>query len=296
MNNKVPTASLRSSLKKTLDALYKGYDFRKRLQHDPVQFPHRYTDSADIELAGFIASCFAYGRVDLFMPVIEKILSAFGNRPAGFLMDFELRKDRKYLRGISYRFNKEKDVLCLVYMLNRILREWGSLKALFSSGYSPEQEDTGRALQQFSDYFMSIDTSPVYGRNIRPDGLKQFFPSPANGSACKRMNLFLRWMVRTKDTDLGVWHEIPPSKLIIPLDTHIARIARCLGLTKRKAMDWKTAKEITGSLKTLDARDPLKYDFALCHLGISRVCRGKEFKDICSSCSIGFALPYLLAD
>jgi uncharacterized protein (TIGR02757 family) len=287
MNNQGQTSILRPSLKKALDALYKGYDFRKRLQHDPVQFPHRYSDTADIELAGFIASCFAYGKVDLFMPVIEKILASCGSHPAGFLMDFDLRKDGKYLRGISYRFNKEEDVLCLMFMLSRILREHGSLKNLFYNYYRSEHKDIKNALTGFTDFFMKIVTTPVYGRNVRPDGLRQFFPSPESGSACKRMNLFLRWMVRTKDTDLGVWNKIPPSRLIIPLDTHIARIARCLGLTGRKTMDWKTAEEITASLKTLDARDPLKYDFALCHLGISRMCRGKEFKDVCSSCSIG---------
>jgi uncharacterized protein (TIGR02757 family) len=290
MNNKVPTASLRPSLKKALDAFYKGYDFKNRLQHDPVQFPHRYSDPRDIELAGFIASCFAYGKVDLFMPVIGKILASCGSHPSGFLMDFDLRKDRKSLRGVSYRFNKEEDVLCLVYMLNRVLKEWGSLKDLFYFCYKPSvsgREDIGPALERFVKYFLSIDTSPVYGKNIRPGGLRQFFPSPESGSACKRMNLFLRWMVRTKDTDLGVWKKIPSSRLIIPLDTHIARIARCLGLTRRKTMDWKTAEEITGSLKRLDTRDPLKYDFVLCHLGISRMCRGKGFKDICSSCSLG---------
>jgi uncharacterized protein (TIGR02757 family) len=281
------TSRLSPSLKKTLDTFYKGYDFKTRIQHDPVKFPHRYSDQEDIELAGFIASCFAYGRVDLFMPVIEKILSSCGRHPAGFLRNFNLRKDKKYLRGISYRFNKEEDILCLLYLLNQILTEWGSLKNLFYASYRPEHDDTGYALAQFTNYFTVIDTSPVYGRNIRPNGLRQFLPSPQSGSTCKRMNLFLRWMVRTGDIDLGVWKNIPPSKLIIPLDTHIAKIARCLCLTRRKTVDWKSAKEITGSLKKLDPQDPLKYDFALCHLGISGMCRGRKFKDVCSSCLIG---------
>jgi len=155
-------------------------------------------------------------------------------------------------------------------------------------GFDTEHEDIGHALTGFVKHFLSIDTSPVYGRNIRPSGLKQLFPSPENGSACKRMNLFLRWMVRTKDIDLGVWNKIHPSKLIIPLDTHIARISRCLGLTKRKAPDWKTAKEITESLKKLDPDDPLKYDFALCHQGISGLCKGERSKDTCASCAIVF--------
>ncbi|RJQ53894.1 MAG: TIGR02757 family protein [Nitrospiraceae bacterium] len=276
------------SLKKALDRFYREYNFRERLSHDPIEFPHRYSGPEDIEIAGFIASCFAYGKVGLFKPVIEKVLAPCGRHPARFFKNFTLKSDGKYFEDISYRFNKGKDVLCLAYMLNRALNEWGSLKKLFYYCYNPSMsrhEDTGPALAEFVKYFLNIDTSPVYGRDIRPYGLKQFFPSPENGSACKRMNLFLRWMVRTGDIDLGVWDNIPPSKLIIPLDTHILKISGCLGLTGRKTSDWKTAKEITGSLKKFDPEDPLKYDFALCHHGISRLCRGKKFKDVCSSCA-----------
>ncbi len=171
-------------------------------------------------------------------------------------------------------------------MLSRTLKKWGSLKNLFYHYYRSEHEDTGSALDNFADFFLSIDTSSIYGLNIKPRSLTQFFASPKKDSACKRMNLFLRWMVRNKDIDLGVWNKIPPSKLIIPLDTHIAKISQCLGLTKRVSLDWKTAKEITESLKKLDPEDPLKYDFALCHQGISGLCRGEKFKDICSACAI----------
>jgi uncharacterized protein (TIGR02757 family) len=273
-------------LKKTLDKFYNEYNFKERITHDPIEFPHRYSNPDDIEIAGFIASCFAYGKVDLFRPVIEKILKPGGKHPAGFFKNFILNKDKKYFENISYRFNKETDVLCLVYILNQALNEWGSLKNLFYHYFTPALKDIGPALEKFTGYFLGIDTSPVYGRNIKPYGLKQLFPSPENGSACKRMNLFLRWMVRTRDIDFGLWDKIPPSKLIIPLDTHIAKISRCLGLTKRKASDWKTAKEITEALKKLDPDDPLKYDFALCHQGISGLCRGERFKDACASCSI----------
>jgi uncharacterized protein (TIGR02757 family) len=273
-------------LKKTLDKFYNEYNFKERITHDPIEFPHRYSDPDDIEIAGLVASCLAYGKVGLFKPVIEQILKPVGRHPADFFKDFNPGRDKKHFQGISYRFNKEEDVLCLVYMISHTLKEWGSLKNIFYHYYKPEQEDIRYALEKFANYFMDINTSPVYGRNIRPNGLKQFFPSPESGSACKRLNLFLRWMVRTKDIDLGIWNKLSPSKLIIPLDTHIARISRCLGLTKRKASDWKTAKEITESLKKLDPEDPLKYDFALCHQGISKLCRGREFKDTCSTCSI----------
>ncbi len=277
-------------LKKTLDKFYREYNFRDRLRYDPIDFPHRYSDTGDVEIAGFIASCFAYGKVGLFKPVIEKILRPGGAHPARFFSNFTLRKDSGYLKDINYRFNKEKDIICLAYMLGRVLRKWGSLKNLFYHFYKPRHKDIEIALKGFVDSFLEISVSPVYGNNIKPLGLTQLLPSPGKGSACKRMNLFLRWMVRTQDMDFGIWSSISPSKLIIPLDTHIARISRCLGLTKRNASDWKTAKEITGSLRRLDPQDPLKYDFALCHLGISGLCKGvssmaRAGGNACSNCT-----------
>lgn len=273
-------------LKKTLDKFYRDYDFRERIRHDPIEFPRRYSDPEDIEIAGFIASCFAYGRVDLFKPVIEKILAPGGKHPGNYISNFKLTRDAGCLEGTSYRFNKEKDILCFVYMLSQALKKWGSLRAIFYHFYRSDHKDIGPALGGFVNALLHIDTAAVYGENIRPPGLTQLLPDPEKGSACKRMNLFLRWMVRTKDIDLGVWNEIPPTKLIIPLDTHIARISRCLGLTSRTATDWKTAEEITGALRELDPEDPLKYDFALCHQGISGLCRGKKSIRVCSSCAI----------
>ena len=272
------------SLDNILDRFYGEFNFKERLEHDPIEFPRRYSYQDDIEAAGFIAACFAYGKVELFKPVIEKILMPGGKHPARFFADFTLEEDSKYFKDIRYRFNKKKDVLCLVFILGRILQEWGSLKNLFYNFYKPGHEDIRDALDGFVDCFLRVDTSPVYGRNIKPRGLTQLLPLPGNKSACKRMNLFLRWMVRTGDIDLGIWNKIPPSKLIIPLDTHIAKISKCIGLTKRSASDWKTAEEITGALKQFDPVDPLKYDFALCHQGISGACRGKGYSAACSSC------------
>jgi uncharacterized protein (TIGR02757 family) len=272
-------------LKKTLDRFYKEYNFKERLKHDPIEIPHRYSNSEDIEIAGFIASCFAYGKVGLFKPVIEEILTPAGKHPSRMLKKFTLKNDAEYFKGISYRFNKEKDILCFIYLLSETVNKWGSLKKLFYHHYESGHEDIRIALNGFVDHFHAINTSPVYGRNIKPSGLKQLFPTPVNGSACKRMNLFLRWMVRRKDIDFGIWDKVPASKLIIPLDTHIARISRCLGFTERKSSDWKTAKEITEALKQFDESDPLKYDFALCHHGISGLCRGEESPSSCSACA-----------
>jgi uncharacterized protein (TIGR02757 family) len=276
---------LQKSLKRRLDYFYKTYDFKKRLKHDPIAFPRRYRRPEDIEIAGFFASCFAYGKIELFTPVIERILKPAGRHPALFFQNFSLKRDAKYFKGVQYRFHKESDILSLLSCVNQALKSNGSLKDLFLQHYSDQQEDIGLALDCFSKGFRDLNRTSGVKRDKKSASLS-FFPSPHKGSACKRLNLFLRWMVRDRDIDLGVWNEVSPSKLIIPLDTHIARISRCLGLTRRASSGWKTAQEITESLKQLDPEDPLKYDFALCHQGISGMCRGVKFKDICNRCTI----------
>jgi uncharacterized protein (TIGR02757 family) len=272
-------------LKKTLDRYYREYDFSERVLHDPIEFPHRYADSSDIEVVAFISSCFAYGRVELFKSVLEKILSKMGRSPSDFLLHFDIGRARKDFAGIKYRFNENEDILCLFFSLGEILRAHHSLEKVFKQSYSPRDGNIGPGLSGLMKTLQSIDTSEVYGKNIRPPGLLQFFPSPANGSACKRANLFLRWMIRDRDIDFGIWKEIPKNRLIVPLDTHIARISRCLLFTNRRSQDWKMAVEITEALKTLDPVDPVKYDFALCHLGISGVCKGEKGAG-CAACVV----------
>ncbi len=273
------------NIKQVLERFYRDYDFQERMRHDPVEFPHRYASSPDIEVAGFISSCFAYGRVGLFMAVLEKIFSKMGDSPFAFLAGFDPKKDAGRFAGIKYRFNENEDILCLFFMVHEALEKNASLVNVFRRHYGEDDRDIGKGLSGFIDELLRIDTSAVYGTNIRPRGLKQFLSSPVDGSTCKRANLFLRWMVRDKDIDFGIWKGIPRNKLIIPLDTHIAKISRCLGFTERKSQDWKTAVEITEALKRLDPEDPLKYDFALCHHGISGICRGKGGES-CKTCAL----------
>jgi uncharacterized protein (TIGR02757 family) len=275
-----------ADLRRILNRFYREYDFRERLLHDPIKIPHRYKDPADIEVAGFLSASFAYGRVGLFTPVVEKILSPMGRSPHDFLVHFRIARHAGLFHGIHYRFNKNEDVLCLLFILHAMLRKEGSLERSLMKHYRDEDADIGNALSGMISKFLSIDTAKVYGKNIRPDGLMQFFPTPANGSACKRQNLFLRWMVRDRDIDFGVWKGIPKKKLVIPLDTHIMKISRCLGLTARKSADWKTAVEVTEALRRLDPEDPLKYDFALCHQGISGLCRGAADRAVCADCAL----------
>ncbi|MEW5744296.1 MAG: TIGR02757 family protein [Nitrospirota bacterium] len=261
-----------ASLKRTLDRLYAAYNFEERICFDPIEIPHRYTRPEDIEAAGFICSCFAYGRVDLFKALLNALFERMGGSPYDFLLGFNVRRHRKRFAGLYYRFNRNDDILCLLHVLGRVLRDCGAIEAVFKRHYTDSDATVVNGLTGIVDTLLGIDTAAVYGKAIRPDGFLQFFPSPAQGSACKRMNMFLRWMVRDRDIDFGLWKGIPKNRLVIPLDVHIARIARCLGLTKRSSQDWKTAVEITESLKKLDPEDPLKYDFALCHQGIAKVC------------------------
>lgn len=263
------------SLKQTLDKFYNDFDFAGHVRRDPIEFPHRYGDKRDIEVSGFIASCFAYGRVDLFKPVIEKILSPMGQSPYSFLTEFDVKKQKRYF-SFKYRFNETSDILCLLFILHKLLAKYSSIENIFERHYNHDDADIGNGLAGLVTEIMSVNTSRVYDKDIRPRGLVQFFPTPEKGSACKRMNLFLRWMVRDKDIDFGIWKGIPKNRLVIPLDTHIARVSRCLGFTKRASSDWKAALEITEALRRFDPEDPLRYDFALCHRGISGLCRSGE--------------------
>ncbi len=271
-------------LKEILDRFYGEYDFKDRLRHDPIEFPHRYDSPADIEASAFISSCFAYGKVDLFKPVIGRILSKMGVSPYDFLLNLDLRRHRKLFQGIKYRFNENDDIVCLLFLLHTIAKKHSSIENAFKQFYGPDDVTVEKGLSGLVSFFLHADTSKVYGKDTKPAGLLQFFPSPDNGSACKRANLFLRWMIRDRDIDFGIWKDIPKNKLIIPLDTHIARISRCLGLTGRRSQDWKTAAEITEALKRFDPDDPLKYDFALCHHGISGACKGEREKSGCKGC------------
>ena len=284
-------------IKESLDKFYKSYNLTERINSDPIEFPHRYKRPEDIEVVGFISSALAYGNVTLFKPVLERIFGVMGKSPYDFTLHFEPKKDSSLFKGIKYRMNKEEDIVCLIYLISRAVKELGSLKQLFLNFYSPTYDDIGPALSGFVDYFLKTDTAVVYGKKVYPFGLLQFLPSPAKGSTCKRLNMFLRWMVRSGDgVDFGIWNEIPPSKLIIPLDTHTARICRHISLTKRKNADWKMAKEITENLKSLDPDDPVKYDFAICHLGISGECPSIPSIDKCNNCNLSdICLPALEA-
>jgi len=254
------------NLKNKLECHYKAFD-KSKLEPDPLQFPHLFRAEKDIEVMAFIASVFAYGNVKQINNSLKKFLILSNNKPFSFIQNFKSEESNKEFSFV-HRFYSSNDIIRLFNLLNRAYSEFGSLKSLFLSGYNETDNNTKNAISNFSNYFLSR-AKKEFGKLSR--GLKFMFPVPEKGSACKRMNLFLRWMVRKDELDFGLWSEIPTSKLIIPVDTHVARICKQLKLTRRKNVSWKMAEEITDNLKKFDPNDPVKYDFAICHIGMRKL-------------------------
>jgi uncharacterized protein (TIGR02757 family) len=176
------------------------------------------------------------------------------------------------LRRMVHRWTRGPDLVALLWVLRQMLDRSSSLEQFFLEGYRDDHEDIGPALDSFSVRAMALDVRRAYGRVPRRPGVCYFFPRPSAGSGCKRLNLFLRWMVRKDLVDLGVWTRVPAAKLIVPLDTHVIRLGRCLTLTRYVSPGWKMAADITRALRALDPHDPVRFDFSLCHLGMMNAC------------------------
>jgi uncharacterized protein (TIGR02757 family) len=256
---------MNDKLKNLLDKLVKKYETPDFIQNDPVQFPHRFSNKTDIEVSGLISSCLAYGRREKIIEDVKIIHKMMDYKPAEFAKNFDLNRDIKYFLDFRHRYTAGKDVAILIYLIGCTLKEYNNLEDAFVSGYSTDDKNIKPALTNFVNILKSY--LPQNEDNIT--GINYLLPSPAKGSACKRLNLFLKWMVRPGPVDLNIWDKIPTVKLIIPLDTHVARLSRKLKLVNRKADDWITAEEITENLSKFDPNDPVKYDFAIFGLGIS---------------------------
>ena len=273
-------------LRQPLDRLCREFDWTLRVGLDAIQFPLRYTDPADIELAGLFASCMAYGRVDLFGAQVSLVLERMGESPARFVLGFDLEKHRDVFAGFGYRFNRERDVLAFCLAAQRLLVRHGSLKAFFLEGFSAAHPHVGQAVEHFAAGFRQQDLSAVFPRNRLSYCFKHWFPLPSTGGVCKRLHLYLRWMVRREAPDFGIWPEVPPGALLMPVDTHIENMARSIGLTRRRSRNWRMVEEITGKLKDLDPDDPVKYDFALCHKRMSGQCLNRRDAETCAPCGL----------
>ncbi|MCX6545619.1 MAG: TIGR02757 family protein [Acidobacteria bacterium] len=264
------TANVRH-LKPALDRLYRECDWSGRIS-DPIERVRPFTDPADTEIVAFCAAGLAFGRVAGILASIDALLEVMGPSPSAFVRRFEPERDAARLEHLGHRWTRGRDLAALLWTLKQLLEDAGSLEQFFIDGDTPSSPDIGPGLDRFCERAKQVDLRRVYGRTAGRPGVHTFFARPSAGSACKRLNLFLRWMVRRDGIDLGVWKRVSASRLIIPLDVHVVRVGQCLGLTTYRTPGWRMAADITASLRTLDPDDPVRYDFALCHLGMLNLC------------------------
>lgn len=258
-----------------LKALLAQTDHKERLAADPVRFAHRYTETEDIEIAALFSSQLAFGRVASFAKPLERLLDHADHHggPAAWLRNFEPGTPA-VLGTLNYRWIRPADFVAFTTGLRDLTRS-ATLSEAFAGQSAADALTAG----------VQAIGSRIPGPRTR--GVGAFLSSPARGSACKRWCMFLRWMVRPKDgIDLGLWTHLDPSQLVIPLDTHVHRIARLTGLTERRTANWKTAVQITDRLAAIDPADPVRFDFALAHLGISGRCRATYDEQICPDCAL----------
>jgi uncharacterized protein (TIGR02757 family) len=245
-------------MKNKLEELYSLYNHRKYVHPDPLEFLYDYHDPLDRELVGLIASSLAYGRVAQILKSISIILEKMRHSPRAFLMESSGKKLNSAFAGFKHRFTTGEEMASMLIKARDMIEQYGSLYESFLTSYDKDDETVIPALSSFVKRF----------NGDNDDSKSSLTPDPDRGSACKRLNLFLRWMVREDDVDPGGWSGIPASKLIIPLDTHMYRICGRLDMTCRKQADMLTAMEITDYFRKISPEDPVRYDFSITRLGI----------------------------
>ncbi|HEY2094524.1 MAG TPA: TIGR02757 family protein [Thermoanaerobaculia bacterium] len=297
-------------LRARLDALVATFDI-STIEPDPLQVVHRFSQPHDQEIAGLIAAAFAYGRASIVVANAGTVLARMKPSPYEYLVKFDRAEAMSRFAGFAHRFQKTRELVDLLERMAFVIHAYGSIGDAFRACYDERDADIGPALTRFVTLVVGARPSPGAPRHplpreremsalpSRPEGpgegrapttsvatkaLEYLMPSPERGSACKRMNLFLRWMVRRTSPDLGIWTFVDPAKLLMPVDTHIHRIATFLGLNTRKSADWKAARQITDALARFDPVDPVRYDFALCRLGILDLCSRNRRKENCDVC------------
>ncbi len=246
---------------------------------DPVLFPHRYADPRDVEAAAFVSASFAFGGVLQIRGFLERLFAVLSPGPIAALTS-PRALPRRAVAGLSHRFLSSEGVFRFLRCLRAVYLVHGSLEDAFLAGRSGRPPELRRDLASFLSGFRRR-----WGESL-PRERDFLFPRPERGSACKRHNLFLRWMVRGPDgVDLGLWSAVAPGDLVVPLDTHMARLGRCLGLTARRTADWRMAEEITSALRSVCPEDPVKFDFPLTRLGILRICT-RPRRGVCARCPV----------
>lgn len=271
-----------AQIKDVLERLYEKYNRRELISPDPLQFVYRYSTRADMEISAFLASALAYGRVQQIEKSLTDLLGRMGDSPSGFVINFD-KKKRKMLKDFKHRFTTGDDISDLLTLIKTIIIRHGSIEGYFTLGYNPDNRNIIPALSEFCNSLLDIHTTNN-GRQTG-GGLNYLLVSPDGGSACKRLNLFLRWMVRDDDVDAGLWKSIDKAKLIVPVDVHMSRLCKILGFYDRKTVSLASAVEITESFAEIEPADPVKYDFSLSRIGIVENCDGRLRKE-CEFCEL----------
>jgi uncharacterized protein (TIGR02757 family) len=253
--------------KQRLESFYAKYNHREFVHPDPLEFLYRYQDLEDRELVGMVAAALAYGRVAQIINSVSIVLDLMGPSPYQFIRRSSAVQLESAFNGFVHRFATGKELSRLLMGINGVLDRYGSLYQAFRGFICPHHDTV---LPSMSRFCRRIDEAAG-------GGIGHLLPMPDRGSACKRMNLFLRWMVRKDTVDPGGWEDIPAALLIVPLDVHMHRVGQKLGFTTRKQADIRTAMEITNGFKQLTPEDPVRYDFVLTRLGIRKDMCDQDF-------------------
>ena len=275
-------ASETARLAPFLEAAYARYTVPEHLAADPLSAVMPFTSSADREVAAFVAAGLAFGNVRSILRAVASALTPLGPRPAATLAALSPADAGELARGFNHRWVFEADLANLYRMLGGALRDAGGLEPLFAQGMSREAPDVRPGVTALTEALAAYLPADEQSRR----GTRYFLSSTRGGGAAKRLMMFTRWMVRGRDLDLGLWHSARPGQLLIPLDTHVARISRYIGLTTRRGAGMPTVIEITERLREIDPVDPVRFDFALSHLGILRDCPARRDPACCARCPL----------
>ena len=269
-------------IKELLERLYIKYNHPEFVPPDPLQFIYKYSNPADREVVALLSAELAYGRVEQIEKSLNDLFERMGESPYAFVINFG-QAQRKKLSGFKHRFTSGQDISDLLAVLRKVLEEKGCIENYFLLGYRDTDQNIISALSKFCQSL--LDRFMKHKKAKPTKGLQYLLTNPAGGSACKRLNLFLRWMVRRDEVDPGLWSSIDKAKLIVPVDVHMARLCRVLKLYDQKTVSLAASVKITGSFAEIEPTDPVKYDFALSRIGILEDCNGK-LQPKCQDCEL----------
>jgi uncharacterized protein (TIGR02757 family) len=278
-------------MRDVLEVLYSKYNRHSLIPPDPLQFIYRFSQPADMEIAGLLSALLATGRVEQIQKSLIKLFGIIGKSPCQFVIHFDESK-RNRLKEFKHRFTTGDDIADLMILLKQAIKQSGSIEKYFLLGYNKTDENIIPALTQFCNSLFNNYAAENHGKISR--GVKYLLASPTGGSGCKRINLFLRWMVRKDSVDTGLWQSVDKAKLIVPIDVHMNRLCKILGFHNDKTTSIKTAIKITSKFAEIVPDDPVKYDFALSRIGIVEDCTGR-YRPQCENCELfGFCCKRFL--